>query len=81
MKQKHTQARKARRWSGFRQRGRNRVMSKKRYFKRWDSIKDKPKFYGCQVVRVQRIFLKKDRFGAPIYKFVKHAAVGKYAEV
>ena len=30
------------------------------------------KTYGCQVVRTQRIFLKKDRFGAPIYRTIKH---------
>ena len=52
-------------------------MSTKRYVARADSIKARrfAKSFGCQVVRIQRIFLKKDRFGTPIYKFVKHAAV------
>ena len=37
----------------------------------------KQKTFGCHVVRVQRIFLKKDRFGSPIYKYVKHGAMVK----
>ncbi len=51
-------------------------VSAKRYAARMDSIKARrfAKSFGCQVVRIQRIFLKKDRFGTPIYKFVKHAA-------
>ena len=51
-------------------------MSEKRFMKRWDSVKARAsrKSFGCQIVRIQRIFLKKDRFGTPIFKYIKHAA-------
>lgn len=76
MKLKHTQARKAN-TRAFRKQAGSKAMSAKRYAARWDAIKARrtAKSFGCHVVRIQRIFLKKDRFGAPIYKFVKHAAV------
>ena len=76
MKLKHTQARKAN-TRAFRKQAGNKSMSEKRYAAHWDAIKARrtAKSFGCQVVRIQRIFLKKDRFGNPIYKFVKHAAV------
>lgn len=77
MKLKHTQARKARRASAIVETGNSKCMSKARFAKRWDSIKAKAasKTFGCQKAYVQRIFLKKDRFGAPIYKFVPHAVI------
>jgi len=75
MKLKHTQARRAN-TRAFRKQGGSKQMSSKRYASRWDPIKARrtAKAFGCQVVKIQRIFLKKDRFGNPIYKFVKHAA-------
>ena len=71
MKLVHTQAKKARRASGFHKSGNNKAASEKRRMLR---AKELPKTYGMHVTRIQRIFLKKDRFGAPIYRFVKHVA-------
>lgn len=74
MKQIHTQARKANRCSGFRKHGNVDSPSRMRMLKRSDmQPKRNMKIFGCQVVRTQRIFLKKDRFGAPIYRTVQHA--------
>ena len=75
MKQKHTQARKARRPSSFRSTGAHSSGSAFRRVKRDHLQPARPKTYGYQVVRLQRIFLKKDRFGAPLYRVVKHAVV------
>lgn len=79
MKLKHTQAKKARRASAFHATGTFGFSSKRRQLKR-DHLQPKtPKTFGLQVVRTQRIFLKKDRFGAPIYRTISHAAVPKDA--
>ena len=74
MKQKHTKARKARRHSAFAlaHSGGQSLARKLRREKLQPMIS---KNFGKQVVRTQRIFLKKDRFGAPIYKTIQHAAV------
>lgn len=75
MKLKFTQAKKARRASGFHKSGSNKSTSENRRLLREKPL---PKTYGLQVSRIQRIFLKKDRFGAPIYRLVKHAAQGYF---
>ena len=76
MKLKHTQAKKARRASGFHKGPGSRVQSEKRFANRamLFSCKIKPKTYGQHIVRIQRILLKKDRFGGPIVRFIRHAA-------
>ena len=79
MKRIHTQARKARRASSFRSTGAHSVGSALRRQKRLILQPKRPKTYGFQVVRTQRIFLKKDRFGAPIYRTIKHAKTSKTA--
>jgi hypothetical protein len=74
MKLKHTQAKKANRISAFHDNGTFGTRSKRRALKR-DHLQPKvPKTFGCMIVRTQRIFLKHDRFGAPIYRTIKHAA-------
>ena len=73
MKQKYTQAKKARRASGFHKKSQG-GQSLLRTFRR-DSLHPKiPKTYRQHVVRIQRILLKKDRFGGPIVRFIRHAA-------
>ena len=87
MKLKHTQAKKARRASAFRSTGAKDTPYGSAMEKRWtlgaservlkrDHLQPKkPKTFGLQVVRTQRIRLKEtDIFGAPIYKTIKHAA-------
>ena len=73
MKLKHTQARKAN-THAFRKTGSRGSPSRRRQLKRLE-MQPKVYNYGKQVIRTQRIFLKKDRFGAPIYKTIEHAAV------
>lgn len=73
MKQKHTRARKARRRSAYAIVGNTTAQSALRASKREYLHKPKPKTFGMQVIRIQRIFLKRDRFGAPIYRNVAHA--------
>jgi len=70
MKLKHTQAKKARRASGFHKSGSNKSTSEKRRLLRQ---KPQSKTFGLQIGHIQRVLLKKDRFGAPIYKLIKHA--------
>lgn len=71
MKLKFTQAKKARRASGFHKSGSNKSTSEKRRLLR---EKPQPKTFGLQVGHIQRVLLKKDTFGTPIYKLIKHAA-------
>lgn len=73
MKQKHTQAKKARRASAYHS-GPSIGQSAMRALRREDLHPKRPRTFGEHVVRVQRIFLKKDRFGGPIVRFIKHAA-------
>lgn len=81
MRLKHTQAKKARRASAYRSTGTFGSPSKRRALKR-DHLQPKvPKTFGLQVIRTQRIFLKKDRFGAPIYRTILHAATPKAAPI
>ena len=75
MKQKHTQAKKARRASGFHKGPSSGAQSSIRSLKREDLHPKRPKTFGEQVVRIQRIFLKKDRFGGPIVRFIRHSKV------
>lgn len=75
MKQKFTQAKKARRASGFHLGPGSRAQSSRRLLKREGLHPKRPKTFGEQVVRIQRIFLKKDRFGGPIVRFIKHSKV------
>lgn len=70
MKLKHTQAKKARRASAFHKSGSNKSTSQKRRLLREKPL---PRTFGQQIKYIQRIFLKKDRFGNPIYKQVRHA--------
>lgn len=70
MKLKHTQAKKARRASAFHKSGNNKATSQKRRLLREKPL---PRTFGLQIKYIQRIFLKKDRFGNPIYKQVRHA--------
>lgn len=91
MKLKHTQAKKARRASAFRSMGakdtpwgsrfeeRATLGASKRKLKRNHLQQKTPKTFGLQIARTQRIFLKKDRFGAPVYRTIFHAAVPKAA--
>lgn len=79
MKLRHTQAKKARRASAYHSVGNYNAPSKERQLKRDHLQRPKPKTFGRQVIRTQRIFLKKDRFGAPIYRTILHAAVPKAA--
>lgn len=87
MKLKHTQAKKARRASDFRSMGakdtpwgsryekRATLGASKRKLKRDHLQPKKPKTFGLQVVRTQRVRLKEiGIFGAPVYKTIKHAA-------
>ena len=73
MKQKYTQAKKARRASGF-HKGPQGGQSILRALRREAMQPKRPKTYGQHVVRIQRILLKKDRFGGPIVRFIRHAA-------
>lgn len=75
MKLKHTQAKKARRASGFHKGPGSGAQSSVRLLKRESLHPKRPKTFGEQVVRIQRIFLKKDRFGGPIIRFIKHSNV------
>ncbi|MCR5071190.1 MAG: hypothetical protein K6A62_04615 [Bacteroidales bacterium] len=76
MRLKHTQARKAN-TRAFRRQGGSKH-SVKRYLSREPMHSKVYKSHGCQVVRIQRIFLKPDRFGAGLcgirVRFIKHAA-------
>jgi len=73
MKQKHTQAKKARRASAFHETGTFGTPSRLRILKRKSLQPKTPKTFGQQVKYIQRVFLKKDRFGAPVYRNVPHA--------
>ena len=73
MKQIHTKARKARRHSTF-ARAHSDGHSLARKLRREKLQPMISKTFGKQVIRTQRIFLKKNRFGAPIYKTIQHAA-------
>lgn len=73
MKLKHTQAKKARRASAFHKAGAFGSPSRTRVLKREDLQPRTPKTFGKQIKRFQRIFLKKDCFGTPIYKTIAHA--------
>lgn len=73
MKRKHTQSKKARRASAFHKVGTYGSPSKKRMEKRLAFQAKVPKHFGKMVTRFQRIFLGKDRFGAPVYKTIAHA--------
>ena len=76
MKQKFTQARKARRASGFHKRSISGGQSKTRNLKR-DYLHPRhwPAF-GCHVVRIQKILLKrKTPYSHQITKFIRHASV------
>ena len=75
MKQKHTQAKKARRGCGFHKGPLSGGQSQLRALKREDLHPKRPKTFGEHVVRIQRILLKKDRFGGPISRFIRHASV------
>jgi hypothetical protein len=75
MKQKHTQAKKARRASGFHNGPASGAQSRLRALKREASHPKRPKTFGEHVVRIQRILLKKDRFGGPIIRFIRHSKV------
>ena len=75
MKQKHTQAKKARRASGFCKESSSKVQSRQRALKREGLQTKRPHTFGEQVSYIQRIFLKKDRFGGPIIRFIKHSTV------
>ena len=75
MKQRFTQAKKARRASAFHKFAGHGGQSKKRALLREDMQPSRPQTFGYQVARLQRIFLKKDRFGKPIYKYVPHAVL------
>lgn len=78
MKQKHTKARKAnRRFAEFFNQDHSAMMSKKRYEKRWDSVKERSvqTSFGMQVSRCQMIRVREDQFGNPVYKVIKHAVV------
>ena len=72
MRLKHTQARKAN-THAFRRTGSYGSPSKSRLMKR-SGFQPKVYHFGKQVIRTQRIFLKHDRFGAPIYKTIEHTA-------
>ena len=74
MKQIYTSARKANRISGFRKHGHFDAPSRMRQLKRDHLQPKKDKTFGRQVIRTQRVFLKKDLFGYPIYRTIKHAA-------
>ena len=76
MKLKHPQAKKARRASGFHKGPASGGQSLLRQLHREQLQPKRPKTYGQQVVRIQRILLKKDRFGGPITRFIRHAAMG-----
>lgn len=73
MKQKHTQAKKARRASAFHKEGTFGSPSRIRVLKREDLQPRTPKTFGQQIKYIQRIFVKKNRFGSPVYKTVPHA--------
>ena len=84
MKLKHTQAKKARRASWFRRLGaiddphgsryeRRSYLKALRRLKRDHLQPKKPKTYGQQVVRIQRIRKKEDQFGNPKFILVRHA--------
>lgn len=73
MKRKYTQAKKARRASGF-HKGPQGGQSILRALHREAMQPKRPKTYGQHVVRIQRVLLKKDRFGGPIVRFIRHAA-------
>ena len=75
MKQKHTQAKKANRASGFCKGPSSGAQSAVRALKREEFHPKRPKTFGEHVVRIQRILLKKDRFGGPIIRFIKHSKV------
>ena len=76
MKLKHTQARKAN-TRAFRSNRGNSNHSERRAFMRQHLQPKKFKTFGCQVTRIQRVFLKPDRFGMGLcgvrIRFVKHA--------
>ena len=84
MKQKHTQARKARRCSAFRSMGakdtpygsrfEKRVYMKSlRRLKRQQLQPRTPKTFGLQLARTQRVFLRRDQFGQKVFKTIYHA--------
>lgn len=76
MKLKHTKARKAN-TRAFRSNRGTSNHSEIRAFKREHLHKKKYKTFGCHVTRIQRIFLKPDRFGMGLcdvrIRFVGHA--------
>lgn len=68
MKLKHTQARKARRASWFRESGSGHSVSKERREKR--TTHPTPKTFGLQIKYIQTIIVKKDRKGLPLRKAI-----------
>lgn len=73
MKQKFTRRREANRASAFHKTGSFGAPSAKRSALR---SKPKPKTYGYQVERIQKVFAKKrDQFGNPKFKYIKHATM------
>lgn len=73
MKLKYTQAKKARRASGFLKRPSSRHQSKKRMAKRIDMQPMPKRIFGYPLLRTQRLFFKKDQFGQKVYKTILHA--------
>lgn len=85
MKLKHTQARKARRASSFRSMGAHDTpwgsrFEKREYRKALRRAKrehlqaKQVKPFGQQIIRTQRVFLRRDMFNQPVFKTVYHAA-------
>lgn len=74
MKQKHTNSRKARRASMFHKMGAVGIPSKVRVAKR-DALfgRKTPKTFGEQLKYIQKILVRRDQFGNPIYKHVRHS--------
>ena len=85
MRQIHTMAKKARRASSFRSMGAHDTpwgsrFEKREYRKALRRAKrehlqaKQVKPFGQQIIRTQRVFLRRDKFNQPVFKTIYHAA-------
>ncbi len=73
MKRKFTQAKKARRASGFHKGPASRRQSNKRMVQRMELQPQPKRIFGYMRLRTQRLFFKRDQFGQKVYKTIEHA--------
>lgn len=69
----HTTKKAANRASMYSKHGNSDAMSAKRDEKREELHRQLPKSFGEQLKYVQRIFYRRDQFGCPCFKMIRHS--------